>query len=805
MRLLIILLFNFFLLISLMAQEKKANQLYEKLGYMSAADYFQSLGEDEQDDAIKLKLANSFRLNGQYDAAEYWYAQIINTSAENEAILHYAQVLQINGKCEDAVRWYESYAEKSGDNNRSFIQNCSEVEQFKYHQNIIVKNQSELNSEYHDFSPIPHGNGLYFTSMRASGKLSTNELDHWTNVGFSDLFYSTKKGDTFNRPHELKGDVNGIYHDGVATFNGAKKEMIFTRNPKKEKGRDGIRRLQLFSASGSDREWKDTKILPFNGNEFSTAHPTFSPDKQQLYFASNRPGGFGGMDIYISRRTGSTWGDPVNLGPVVNTSGNEIFPFMNQKEKLFFASDGHKGIGGLDIFMVEKTDKADENSWASRKNIGSPINSEKDDFGFYIDEAEEQGYFSSNRVGGLGADDIYSWSLDENNQQENPFKSNCNNCNDCVSCAEESKILNIAVCDEDTGERLPDVKVAILKEGQQWLANFNNTGVPRAILTGNRGEEYGIKLNGGIIRADASFVSNQNGEVLYVMNAHKQYGVYCEKEAYYPKQILVSRTELENDPNYCIPLKKRNCIPFEGFVKNKKFDKYIPGVEITLLDKCTGESSTFFTSYDGKISQCLECNCEYELIARKVNFKEARTTINTQNMDCSPNGAFNRVLLLDLEGWNPQNGSVSPDYVNEYFKGDAKGNYQVGDVLTLKNIYYDFDKYNIRADAQYELDYLVTLMTNYPSMEIILASHTDSRGTYNYNTWLSRKRAKSARQYLYDKGIAPYRINGYEAKGEKELKNPCANGIDCLESEHQENRRTEIIITRIDANVSIKE
>ncbi|MEM1123158.1 MAG: hypothetical protein AAGJ18_22140, partial [Bacteroidota bacterium] len=623
------------------AQNKKANQLYDKKGYMSAADYYQDLGADEQNYEVKWKLANSFRLNGEYEAAEYWYAQIINEAVDSKVALHYAQVLQINGKCEDAIRWYEAYVEDSGDQNRSFIENCNEAQQFKYHQNIVVKNQSELNSVYHDFSPIPYGNGLIFTSMRASGKLSSDELDHWTNVGFSDLYYAGKKGNAFEEPTELEGEVNGRYHDGVATFNSAKNEMIFTRNPKKEKGKDGIRRLQLYEATGKEKSWKDAESLPFNGKDFSTAHPTLSPDKQRLYFASDRPGGFGGMDIYVVQRAGNTWGAPVNLGPTINTSGNEIFPFMSNQEKLFFASDGHKGIGGLDIFMVEKTDLKDENSWTARQNVGSPVNSEKDDFGFYIDASEETGYFSSNRPGGAGEDDIYSWSLEETNTKENPFQSNCNNCNPCTTCESNTQLLSVAFCDEETGERLSDVKVAILKDGQHWVTSTVSAN-PRAMLTGNRGEEYGIRLNGGIIRADASFVSNQAGEVRYVMQGDKQYGIYAQKEAYYPQQTLVSLAEVSDNPDYCIPLKKRSCIPFEGFVKNKKFDKEIPNATVTIVNKCTGDQEQLTTDFDGKIALCLDCNCEYELIARKANFDENRTTINTQNTDCSPAGAFNR-------------------------------------------------------------------------------------------------------------------------------------------------------------------
>ena len=279
------------------------------------------------------------------------------------------------------------------------------------------------------------------------------------------MFYAAKKETSFDKPKAMKGDVNEGYHDGVATFSTPTKTMFFTRTSREKSEEGEIKQLKIYSAKGDTDNWEDTEELNFNNKEFSTCHPTLSTDGQRLYFSSDRPGGFGGMDLYVSQKIGSKWADPVNLGPTVNTSGNEIFPFVDARDKLFFASNGHKGLGGLDIFVVEKSDNTDENSFADRKNLGKPFNSKKDDFGFYINESETGGYLSSNRPGGAGADDIYEWKKTEKSKKNDidPFDPNPNNSNEIVNASGTSQIKSIAVCNAKTGERLKDARVAILK------------------------------------------------------------------------------------------------------------------------------------------------------------------------------------------------------------------------------------------------------------------------------------------------------------------------------------------------------
>ncbi|MEM1121894.1 MAG: OmpA family protein [Bacteroidota bacterium] len=783
--------------------QKKGDKAYENLGYLASTDYYQDLAEDQQTYDVKLKLANSFRLNSQYEAAEYWYAKIINEVQQSETILHYAQTLQANGKCDDAIRWYKEYEAQSEDQTRSFIKDCKDIEKFDNHKNIKLANLSDLNTEHHDFSPIPHKDGIIFTSMRGGKKQITNNTDKWTNDNFSDLFYAKKEGDAYKSIKALSGDVNGNFHDGVATFSAPTKEMIFTRTSKEKSEAGDTKKLKIYKAKGEGENWKDTEELPFCDKEYSTCHPTLSTDGQRLYFSSDRPGGFGGMDIYVSQKLGTKWSDPINLGPTVNTAGNEIFPFISQKDKLFFASNGHKGIGGLDIFVVEKSVEGDENSWADRKNVGKPINSKKDDFGFYIDAEEETGFVSSNRPGGAGLDDIYSWEKTEADpNKKDPFDPDPDNPNEIVD-AGKSGIYQIAVCDAKTQKRLENARVALLKSEDNWIAYEDENDLPNPILTTNIGGDFGIKIKGGVVRADASFTTNGNGVFNYFLEENKTYSFYAEKDYYRPTRQQLTGAQLMENTDYCIPLVKRSCVILKGAVKNKNFPKYIPGAEVTMIDKCTGAITTLETDFDGRFEMCIECNCEYDIKARKLNFKEGQSKVSTLNVPCNSTIVMNTLIELELDRLDPNSENFTPDYVNEYFTGDPAGNYQVGQEITLNQIYYDFDQHYIRADAANDLDYLILVMQEYPSMEIALASHTDSRGETDYNRWLSRSRSKSAKKYLIENGIEPYRINKAVGYGETQHVNDCYDGVECSEEEHQRNRRTVVTITKLDQAVKV--
>ena len=755
----------------LLAQEKKGNEMYDNFGYSSAVAEYQNMDESELTYDIKEKLANSFRLNSQFESAEYWYAQIVQESTDPVMLLNYAQVLQSNDKCEDAIRWYKIYQEKSQDTQINFIADCKDLDKIEQHKDIAVDNLSSLNSDKHDFSPIPYKNGLVFTSMR-EGK--NNQVDQWTNSGYSDLYFAEKKEGQFTTPTPLKGDINGQFHDGVATFDPMRNEMIFTRNTTNSNNKEEVKILEIFVAKRKDNEWKEPTKLFASDERFSSCHPTISSNGQRLYFSSSRPGGFGGMDIYVVERTGNKWGLPTNLGPTVNTVGNELFPFISEQDKLFFASNGHIGLGGLDIFVVEKSNESDEMSWSNRKNIGQPFNSKKDDFGFYIDVEEESGYLSSNRKGSIGADDIYSWEKSDK-QNNDLFNSNPNN--SFIAAITHT----LSICDAITKERIPEAKVAILKVADNWMAYEEDSALPTSIIKTTLNGDYSVQVAGGILRADASLNTNQEGNFDYFYHPQQTYAIFAEKEFYAPAQLQLSGMEI-GQKDACIYLEKRTCIPLKGKVVNNNFGTNIIGASIDILNHCTGESYTLTTDNDGQFEQCLACDCAYDITVNKLNFKEQYTTLSTQDQPCSLDNIIEKTITLEIDvvdlanGTSPANATnrtnvanainatktnepLSKEYINQYFTGETESTYEIGQILTLNNIYYDFDKSDIRNDAAYELDLLVALLNQHPSMEISLFAHTDSRGKVDYNRWLSRARAKSARKYLVDEGIQPSRIH----------------------------------------------
>jgi outer membrane protein OmpA-like peptidoglycan-associated protein len=202
--------------------------------------------------------------------------------------------------------------------------------------------------------------------------------------------------------------INTKYHEGPATFTVDGNHIIFTRNnflnSKYKQSSDKINKLKLYTADLEGNEWHNVRELPFNSDEYSTGHPSLTKDNSHLYFASDRPGGFGGTDIYVAKFENGTWSEPVNLGPEVNTPGNELFPFVDEFGYLYYSSDGKGGLGGLDIFYAKMNTPVDA---YKSVNIGAPINSNKDDFGIMTDGERREGYFSSNRRKGGNDDDLY--------------------------------------------------------------------------------------------------------------------------------------------------------------------------------------------------------------------------------------------------------------------------------------------------------------------------------------------------------------------------------------------------------------
>ena len=274
----------------------------------------------------------------------------------------------------------------------------------------FVINTLAINSKYSDYAPSFFNKELVFASSRNINHFSTI-IDESNNQPFLDL-YTTSFIDISNKNNvlKLKGNINTKFHESSATFSKDGKTVYFTRNnyskKKSKKSSNGVVLLKIYRSNYINGKWEDVEELPFNSDEYSIAHPALSPDGKFLYFASDMPGSIGKSDLYVVEiNKDGSFGVPKNLGNQINTSGRETFPYVSDKGNLFFASDGHKGFGGLDIFMA----MPNQDGFFGVYNLGKPINSPKDDFTFIINEETKTGYFASNRIGGKGDDDIYGF------------------------------------------------------------------------------------------------------------------------------------------------------------------------------------------------------------------------------------------------------------------------------------------------------------------------------------------------------------------------------------------------------------
>ncbi len=273
---------------------------------------------------------------------------------------------------------------------------------------IKVRNEATINTAFQEYSPAFYQNGLIFIASNPAVATEKKE-DSNTGKATTSLFFATRNAaGILQNPAPFAEELTTKFYDGPLSFNNDGSMIYFTRSNLKKgkpvKAKDGLVKLKIYSAEKKDNKWLNIQELPFNSAEFDCEHPSVSSDGRRLYFSSNRPGGFGGMDLYVSTLINNKWSDPVNLGPKINTDKNEIFPFSHPDGKVIFASNGHEGIGNLDIFFTMKTDTG----WIYPRILPEPINSRSDDFGLILSADKKLGYFSSNRASGNGDDDIFN-------------------------------------------------------------------------------------------------------------------------------------------------------------------------------------------------------------------------------------------------------------------------------------------------------------------------------------------------------------------------------------------------------------
>ncbi len=632
---------------------------------------------------------------------------------------------------------------------------------------VRIHNAILINTEHREFSPAFYQNGIvYVTSRRNSGP-----RDPKTGETYLELFYAELDVEGMPmKPQEFSIYLNSRAHEGPVSFNRSGDKLYFTRNNMhkgvRQADKKGLSRLKIYEATKGTFDWENVRELPFNSDEYSVMHPALSADGRRLYFASDMPGGYGGFDLYMSEKVGDAWSLPINLGPDINTPGNEAFPFMHESGILFFSSTGHKGMGGLDLFMVNISGS----KWSKVSNLGQPFNSPRDDFGFILNPEGTLGFLSSNRAGGYGKDDIYQLRLNGmsffNRNLELPTK--------------------IIAFNEVTNERIPDVGIYLFERDKDGYLRDNEVYEVdiRPSLDNPDQLELTLSRKSATRLGEPTLHTDANGEAVTQLLAEKEYFIIAVRPGFKTRELQYSTVAEQGPQTIRIPLKESRCVTLLGAIRSDKGEP-ISYSKVHILNETSGEEQYIRTNIDGAFELCLPTSCRYKITAEKDGFQAKATTLSTEG-DLALDKPIQVELKLQAIDEDPFSGPL-----------------HTGSVIVLENIYYDFNKSAIRSGAARELDALVALMKQYPEMRIELTSHTDSRGSTKYNQELSEKRAASAKQYLVSKGIAAERILA-RGLGESQIRNRCKDGVKCSEEEHQYNRRTEVRIIHLGAPLTVQ-
>lgn len=604
--------------------------------------------------------------------------------------LYYAQALASNGKYDEAKEIYERYnlAQQEDQRSKEFTKLYTNVSKLsKNATSYTVEALDNINTNRAEFSPTYYKKGLVFVSARNEG-INVKRVYGWNQTAFLDLYevpdlsvvnsaktsklggsaaanksernkgvyllgsdeytsptandsktpgaYKTVKGkeiDPLQTPiiesQNMGKALNSKYHEGPVAFFKDGNKMLFTRNNylngKYKTSKEGINKLKLYSAEWSGNDWGKLKELPFNSDEYSVGHPSLSKDDKLLYFVSDMPGGFGGTDIYVSKYENNNWSTPINLGPAVNSKGNEMFPFVDDEGNLYFSSDGHAGLGGLDMFYA----KLIEGVMAKKpKNLGTPMNSTKDDFGIITDGERKSGFFSSNRRRGGADDDLFRF---ERNGPLNP-------CQDLI----------VNVIDAESKTPLANASIEVVSKDE------SNPEVK-------------------------TIETDSDGNLRLCLDTEMDFMFRASNEGYLNNTLSFTTKDLDVSEliRLEIPLDKVKPKPepvktftLRGLVTTQKERKPIPGVKVLLHNECDGSIQEAVTDANGTYKFEVPSGCDYSIEALKDNLGTMGSKVkggetSEANITMFEKGDVIKIdnIYYDLNKWN-----IRPDATEELNK-----------------------------------------------------------------------------------------------------------------------------------------
>jgi len=397
---------------------RSGDREFDDFNYKKAIEYYEySLRRDSNNVHVLRRLAQSYHKMKHDDMAlEYFEALAKNENKEDSDLILFGAFLKERAQYAKAKLIYQQYLDRHPDDQavKKEIENVIKFENETLKDLICELKPSPFNTIYSDFSPSYYKDNLIFCSGRKTKDYRDDRYE-WNGEYFLELFLFDASKEPTKQIVRFGNGIGTKYHEGAVCFSSDFKTMFFTRSNyfkgKLNRDENGANNLKIFIAEEKNGRWKLSGEFPYNSDAYSVGHPSLSKDGKLLYFVSDMPGGFGGTDIYRSYFRDGEWSKPENMGSRVNTKGDEMFPFFNSRNSLFFSSDGHAGKGGLDLYVVNTDGREFEVG-----HLGSPMNSSSDDFSIIINAEGRIGYFASNRSGGVGEDDIYSFEIEHENR-----------------------------------------------------------------------------------------------------------------------------------------------------------------------------------------------------------------------------------------------------------------------------------------------------------------------------------------------------------------------------------------------------
>lgn len=606
---------------------EKGEELRRHLSFAEAVDLYErilpeehSLNREEQT-ALRRGLSDAYYQLRQYRKAEEVLSPLMPENKDKDTFKRYAQLLASVGRYEESADYWKKY------------EASAQVPVVVVEPKALLRNADSyaveylgINSGMPEFSPIYYKEGLVFVSARKATR-SIKRIFSWDNSPFLDLFYVEERalkrreeqgaavfgtgGNNANAERPLPlgsayytpatpNDANTVahtreqyipplikavpfsktlnskYHEGPSVIYNKGSKILFTRNAQRG-GREDVLRLKLYAADRIGKEWRNIKELTFNSEQYSCGHPAITEDGRMLFFVSDMPGGYGGTDLYYTIFRQGSWSKPINAGPRINTVGDELFPFLDQKGKLYFSSDGHPGLGALDLFVVEWDFKTQLPAGPLR-NLGAPLNSPYDDFGLVTDGERERGYFSSNRKRGGTDDDIYRFT------RTGPQ----------FGCRE----LVIQV--ESEGRPLGEVSV---KTGARWE------------------------------------VTDALGKVYTCVPSEAQMNIEVQKAGFHTQRLIFSNTNAPDFGTDTLTVRMQAIVKEEGkLVQHWDGGKYrdfavwvtdaqgkaLSGVNVQLFTTCIPKVQEGVSDAEGKVVLKRDPQCSYELISAKEGYTLSR-------------------------------------------------------------------------------------------------------------------------------------------------------------------------------------